>query len=60
MEDNLLTQLVREPTRGGAQLDLLIVSREELMGDVVVGGRFGHSYHKMNEFKGTGSATLDF
>lgn len=58
VEDNLLTQLVSEPARGRAQLDLLFVSREERVGDVVVGGCFGHSYSKMNEFKGTGSADL--
>ena len=37
VEDNFLTQLVREPTRGGALLDLLFTNREELVGDVDVG-----------------------
>lgn len=36
MEDNLLAQLVSESTRGGAQLDLPFVSKEALVGDVVV------------------------
>lgn len=58
MEDNLLAQLVSESTRGGAQLDLLFVSKEAWVGDMVVGGCFGHSYHKTSEFKGTGSAEL--
>ncbi|PKU34926.1 mitochondrial fission process protein 1 [Limosa lapponica baueri] len=35
--DNFLTQLVREPTREGALLDLLFVNREGLVGDVTVG-----------------------
>jgi len=34
MEDNFLTQLVRESTRGGALLDPLFTNREELVGDV--------------------------
>ncbi|GAB0199184.1 mitochondrial enolase superfamily member 1 [Grus japonensis] len=50
VEDNFLTQLVSEPTRGGVSLDLLFTSREGLTGDVVVGGHLGLSYHKMIEF----------
>jgi len=50
MEDNLLTQLVREPTREGALLDLLFMNREGLVGDVMVGGHLGHSDHKMIDF----------
>lgn len=42
-EDIFLTQLVREPTREGALLDLLFVSREGLVGDKVVGACLGHS-----------------
>ena len=34
MEDNFLTQLVRESTRGEALLDPLFTNREELVGDV--------------------------
>ncbi|KAK4815884.1 hypothetical protein QYF61_009935, partial [Mycteria americana] len=45
VEDNFLTQLVSEPTRGGALLDLLFTNREGLVGDVVVGGRLGLSDH---------------
>ena len=68
MEDNFLTQLVSEPTRGGALLDLLPVNREELVGEVKVGGRLGCSDHKMIEFSILGetkrgvskTATLDF
>ena len=36
MEDNFLVQLVRQPTRGGALLDLLFTNREGLLGDVEV------------------------
>lgn len=37
MEDNFLTQLLREPTRRGAPLDPLLTNRGELAGDVEVG-----------------------
>ena len=49
MEENFLTQLVGEPTRGGASLDLLFTNREGLVGDVVVRGRLGLSDHEMIE-----------
>ncbi|KAK4825246.1 hypothetical protein QYF61_025645, partial [Mycteria americana] len=66
--DNFLTQLVREPTREGAPLDLLFTNREGLVGDVMVGGRLGQSDHEMIEFliheeaaRGVSkTATLDF
>ncbi|KAK4814312.1 LOW QUALITY PROTEIN: hypothetical protein QYF61_014826 [Mycteria americana] len=68
VEDDFLTQLVSEPTREGNSLDLLIVNREGLVGDVMVGGCLGHSDHKMREFLILGevrrgvsrTATLDF
>jgi len=47
VEDNFLTQLVREPTRGGALPDVLFTNREELVRDVVVGGRLGLRNHEM-------------
>jgi len=50
VEDNFLTQLVSEPTRGCASLDLLFTNREGLVGDVVVGGCLGLSDHEMIEF----------
>lgn len=43
MEDNFLTQLLRELTRGSAQLDLLFMIRKGLVGDVVVRDQLGHS-----------------
>ena len=45
-----MTQLVSEPTREGALLDLLFVNREGLVDDVAVGGRLGHSDHEIIEF----------
>ena len=45
-EDNFLTQLVSELTREGALLDLLLVNREELVGEVKVGGPLGCSDHE--------------
>ena len=44
MEDNFLMQVVREPTRGGALLDLLVTNREEL---VKVRSCLGQSDHEM-------------
>ena len=50
VEDNFLTQLVSEPTRAGASLDLLFANREGLVGDVVVRGHLGPRDHEMIEF----------
>ena len=66
--DNFLTQLVSEPTREGAPLDLLFTNREGLVSDVMAGGRLGQSDHEMIEFLIGGeaargvsrTATLDF
>ncbi|KAM9590819.1 uncharacterized protein ACIBXB_005874 [Morphnus guianensis] len=68
VEDNFLTQLVGEPTRGGASLDLLFTNREGLVGDVVVGGRLRLSDHEMIKFSILGevrkgvskTTTMDF
>jgi len=46
VEESFLTEL-REPTREGALLDLLFVSIEGLMGDVVDYGHFEHSDREM-------------
>ena len=51
MEDNFLTKLMSEPTREGNLLDLLFVNKKGLVGDVVVGGRLGHSDHEMINFE---------
>ena len=47
MIDDFLTQLVREPTRGGAPLDLLFTNREGLGGNVEVRSCPGQSNPKM-------------
>ncbi|RMC16129.1 hypothetical protein DUI87_08341 [Hirundo rustica rustica] len=68
MEDNFLSQLVGEPTRGRSMLDLLFANRGGLVGDVVVGGRLGQSDHEIIEFSIFGeirrnnskTLTLDF
>ena len=43
-------QMIREPTRGAALLDLLFTNREGLVGDVEVGGCLGQSDLDMVEF----------
>jgi len=50
VEDNFLTQLVSEPTRGDASLNLLFTNREGLVGDAVIGGCVWLSNHEMIEF----------
>ncbi|KAK4811015.1 hypothetical protein QYF61_015719 [Mycteria americana] len=54
--DNFLTQLVSEPTREGAPLDLLFRNREGLVSHVMVGGCLGQSDHEMIEFLILGEA----
>lgn len=49
VEDNFLMQLMREPIRGSMPLDLLFMSREGMVGEVVVGNCLGCSDRKMNE-----------
>ncbi|GAB0207049.1 ubiquitin-associated protein 1 [Grus japonensis] len=51
LDDNFLVQLLKEPTRKGALLDLLLVNREGLVGEVAIGGCLGHSDHEVVEFK---------
>jgi len=68
MEDDFLMQMVSEPTRGAAPLDLLFTNRKGLVGDVEVGGCLGQSDHDMVELSILGggtrgnskTATLDF
>jgi len=45
VEETFLTQLMSEPARKGAPLGLLFVNREGFVGDVMAGGRLGHSNH---------------
>ena len=50
VEDSFLTQLVQEPTRGGALLGLLFTNSEGLVGDVKAGDCLGQSNHETVEF----------
>lgn len=42
-DENLLVQVLRESTRKGVLLDLILLNRESLMGEVVNSGHLGHS-----------------
>jgi len=50
MEDSLLMQLVQEPTKDDALLDLPFTNREGLVGDVKAGDCLGQSNHETVEF----------
>lgn len=50
MEQTFLSQLVSETTGGGASLELLMVKREGLVGDVVGEGCPGLSDQEMKDF----------
>ena len=50
VEDSFLTQLVREPTRDGALLDLLFTNKEGLVGDAKVEEHLGQRDHEIIEF----------
>jgi len=50
MEDNLLTQLVKEPSRGCTPLDLLYTKKKELVGGTVFRSCARHRDHKMIAF----------
>jgi len=50
MDNNFLMQMIREPMRGAAPLDLLFTNREGMVGDVEGGGCLGQSDHDMVEF----------
>ncbi|CAM5095768.1 unnamed protein product [Natator depressus] len=45
--DNFLVQVLEEPTRGRALLDLLLTNQEELVGEAKVEGNLGGSDHEM-------------
>ncbi|GAB0179239.1 hypothetical protein GRJ2_000389200 [Grus japonensis] len=50
IDDNFLLQVIEEPTRRGAMLDLIFTNKEGLVGDVKLKGSLGCSDHKMVEF----------
>ncbi|CAM4612895.1 unnamed protein product [Lepidochelys olivacea] len=49
--DNFLAQVLEEPTRGGAFLDLLLTNRVELVWEAKVDGNLGGSDHELVEFR---------
>ncbi|CAM4695697.1 unnamed protein product [Lepidochelys kempii] len=49
--DNFLAQVLEEPTRGGAFLDLLLTNQVELVGEAKVDGNLGGSDHELVEFR---------
>ncbi|GAB0182547.1 hypothetical protein GRJ2_000720000 [Grus japonensis] len=51
VDDNFLLQVIEEPTRRGAMLDLILTNKEGLVGDVKLKGSLGCSDHKMVEFR---------
>ena len=50
VEDNLLLQVIEEPTRRGAMLDLVLTNREGLVGNVMLQGSLVCNDHEMVEF----------
>jgi len=50
IDDDFLMQVVKEPTRKGTLLNLVLTNKEGLVKDVKVGGRLGCSNHEMVEF----------
>lgn len=51
VDGNYLFQVVEEPTRKGAGLELVFTSKQALLSNVKLEGSFGCSDHKMMEFK---------
>jgi len=51
VEDNFLLQMIEEPTKRGAILDLVLTNKEGLVGNVKVKGSLGCSGHEMMQFK---------
>ncbi|GAB0180032.1 hypothetical protein GRJ2_000468500 [Grus japonensis] len=50
INDNFVLQVIEEPTRRGAMLDLVLTNKEGLIGDVKLEGSLGCSDHEMVEF----------
>ncbi|GAB0205246.1 hypothetical protein GRJ2_002990200 [Grus japonensis] len=51
IDDNFLLQVLKDPTRRGAMLDLILTNKEGLVGDVKLKGSLGCSDHEMVEFR---------
>ena len=50
-DDNFLLQVIEEPMRRGAMLDLVLTNKEGLVGNVKLKGSLGCSDHEMVEFR---------
>ena len=50
VQDNFLVQVINEPTRGEALLDLVLSNEEESIREVKIGGSLGCSNHALVEF----------
>ena len=50
-DDSFLLQVIGEPRRRGALLDLILTNKEWLVGEVKVKGSLGCSAHEMVEFR---------
>ncbi|GAB0203984.1 mitochondrial enolase superfamily member 1 [Grus japonensis] len=51
VDDNFLLQVIEEPTRRGAMLDLVLTNKEGLVGDIKLKGSLGCRDHEMVEFR---------
>ncbi|GAB0175856.1 hypothetical protein GRJ2_000050800 [Grus japonensis] len=51
VDENFLLQVIKEPTRRGAMLDLILTNKEGLIGDVKLKGSLGCSDDEMVEFR---------
>jgi len=51
VDSSFLFQVVQEPTRKGAMLDLVLTSEEGLVSNVKLKGSLGCTAHKIAEFK---------
>ncbi len=50
LQDNFLTQVVTEPTRGGNILDLVLTNNENMICEVDVGSKLSNSNHRKVRF----------
>lgn len=63
MEDNFLTELVAEPTRADALLDLLFVKTDGFVSDMMAGAFLGCRNHEIRVFnsqRGASRTSFDF
>ncbi|GAB0188096.1 hypothetical protein GRJ2_001274900 [Grus japonensis] len=51
IDGNFLLQVIEKPTRRGAMLDLVLINKEELVGNVKLKGSLGCGDDEMVEFK---------